>query len=99
MRPVGDVRKALSEAAEALAKEASAATWREISARANVGFKVGRNTVQNMERAGVLEKVGVEKRAHSKRWMVLYAPPGAPCSAAESPGPALDTVLRTWSRP
>lgn len=94
MRPRGEVRTALSEAARALQAECGAATWRDMAARAGVGYQAARRTVENMERSGDLDKVGFEKRAHSRRWMALYVPCGV---AATMPGPqALDSVLRSW---
>lgn len=96
MRPAGEVRQALAKAAEELAAEASAATWRDMAQRANVGFKVARVTVENMARAGQLERVGSAKREHSKRWMALYAPACAPAVDVGAAVPAIDNVMRSW---
>jgi hypothetical protein len=112
-RPVGEERKAIRQAAEALAKErlaalpeasitpelvaeASTATWRELGARAGVGFKVAQRTVDNMARSGELKPIGSVKVAHSRRWMNLYqlTTPAAPAPTA----PAIDGVMRMWSR-
>jgi hypothetical protein len=101
MRPPGDIRKALRRAARELQAEQSAATWRDMAARASVGFKVARRTVDNMERAGELERVGAAKRAHSNRWMTLYAPTEpapAPSSSPAPATPAIETVMRAWTR-
>lgn len=100
MRPPGEIRKALRRAAQELQAEQSAATWRDMAARASVGFRVARRTVCNMAHAGELQAVGAAKRAHSNRWMTLYAPAEQPVRATE-PSPAMqaiDTVLRTWTR-
>jgi hypothetical protein len=99
-RPLGEERKAIRQAAIELQAECSAATWRELAARAGVGFKVARQTVDNMARAGELEAVGSAKRAHSKRWMTLFAPtePVAVAAAPAAPLAPLDSVLRSWSR-
>lgn len=106
MRPPGEVRQAIDKAARELAQERSAATWRDMAERAKVGYTVARRTVENMERAGVLERVGTEKRAHSRRWMSLYAPPApvatlsaaAPLDGATTAGRVLDLALRGWTR-
>lgn len=112
-RPLGEERKAIRRAAEQLAAErladvpdvddamraeASAATWRDLGAKAGVGFTVARRTVENMARAGELTPIGAKKLEHSRRWMTLYALPApAPCSAAAAP--VIDSVMRSWSRP
>jgi len=99
MRPQGEERIAIKKAAEELAAECSAATWRELSARAKVGFRVGRITVENMARGprAELEAVGSVKKAHSKRWMTLYAPVTQQQPVAEA-APSLDAMVRSWSR-
>jgi len=93
MRPVGTVRAVLGQAAQALADECGGGTWRDLAERAGVGYRVACMTVRNMERAGVLARVGAEKRAHSRRWMAVYVP-----HQACAPGPAgdLDKLMRTW---
>lgn len=97
MRPRGEIRAALSEAAKTLQAECGAATWRDMAARAGVGFEAARRTVVNMERAGELERVGSEKRAHSRRWMTLYEPGGATTVTMAVGALALDGVFRAWS--
>lgn len=101
MRPAGEVRLALASAAAALAQECGHATWREIADRAQVGYTAARDTVRTMERAGVLEGVGFEKRAHSARWMKLYAPRASDHPetwATKTTGEALAGVMRRWPR-
>ena len=101
MRPSGEIRQALASAAAALAAEHGHATWREIADRAQVGYTAARDTVRTMERAGVLEGVGFEKRAHSVRWMKLYAPRAAdhPATwATKTTGDALAGVMHCWPR-
>lgn len=102
MRPCGQVRLALGSAAEQLHAERGAATWRDIADRAQVGYTAARDTVRTMERAGVLERVGFEKRPHSVRWMALYAPrePGQQGGnwSTQTTGDALAGVMRLWPR-
>lgn len=92
MRPRGEVREALAEAARALKAEQGAATWRELAARARVGFDLGFETVRNMTRAGELQVVGRAKAAGSSNWCKLYEP--------SAPGPQLgldlERTLRAW---
>lgn len=94
MRPQGEIRRALSEAAKALKAEQRNATWRDIAQRACVGLLEGRRTVENMARAGELQAVGRVRVAHSSRPMVDYAPRGMAC--VQTPG--LDGLMRAWSR-
>lgn len=99
MRPPGQVRIALGDAAQELHVERGGATWREIADRAQVGYVAARDTVRTMERAGVLQGVGYEKRAHSARWMKLYAPGENAHSgtwATQTTGAALAGVMRLW---
>ena len=97
----GEVRQKLAQAAQELAAECRAATWRDLAERAQVGYLAARRTTENMERAGQLVAVGFEKRAHSVRWMRLYEPgqhfaPAAP--AGTSCAGDLDRVTRMWAR-
>lgn len=102
MRPSGEIRQKMSSAAAELAHEHGHATWREIADRAQVGYTAARDTVRTMERAGELQGVGFEKRAHSVRWMKLYAPRGGGESgntwATQTTGDALAGVMRGWRR-
>lgn len=96
MRPPGEIRRALSRAAHQLAAERGGATWRDMAVASQVGYAQACRTVRNMERAGELLAVGAEKRAHSRRWMTLFAPSAAPASHARDAGQALDELLRGW---
>lgn len=101
MRPRGEIRMALAEAAELLAREVGAATWRDMAQRAQVGYRAAERTVGNMARAGELQRVGRAEVPHSRKPMVLYAPV-APAGAAAAgrrtvaPGGDLATVLQAW---
>jgi hypothetical protein len=100
-RPAGDVRKALAQAAQQLADEHGAATWRDMADRVQVGYRVACRTVHRMAEAGALECVGAEKRAHSRRWMNLYAP-ATPCvvpALDDACARALADVAHAWARP
>jgi hypothetical protein len=73
MRPSGEIRAVLLGA---LCEHGPLPT-RELCAITQVGLESARRTVDNLRRAGVLEIVGHEKRAHSTKWVALYdmAPP------------------------
>jgi len=75
MRPQGEIRQALLTAAEQLQAQQGCFSWHDLAERAQVGYLAARRTVENMARAGALEGVGQEKRAHSRRWVALYALP------------------------
>lgn len=99
MRPPGEVRQALARAAVQLTQERAGATWRELAEHAQVGYLDARRTVEHMARSGGLAVIGVEKRAHSRRWMNVYAPP----ELAEEPPQARDAaadlaaITRAWA--
>ena len=93
MRPCGEVRVALAAAALALHLEQGSATCEEIACRAQVGFKVAFETVQNMRRSGDLTDVGAEKPAGSDRWRRLYEPA---VRVIDQPSTSLDQVLASW---
>ena len=95
VRPPGEVRQALLQAATQLNREHDGVTWRDMAETAGVGYLVACRTVKNMERAGVLESIGVDKRAHSRRWMKLYAP-RSNFATATTDNTDLGRVARSW---
>jgi hypothetical protein len=97
MRPAGEVRLALRDAAQALRAEARVATWRDLALRAQVGFAVAQVTVENMARAGELQRVGAVRVAHSRRPMVGYVLSGGDggCAVAQGPTP-IEMVMHHW---
>lgn len=94
MRPRGEFREALATAARALHAEQGAATWRQIAARAQVGYADAHTTIRNMARAGELADVGAAKPAGSDRWHRLYEPAQRNFATATTGG--LDQVVRGW---
>lgn len=97
MRPPGEIRRALRDAAQAqFAERGQGATWRELAQRARIGLQVARRTVDNMARAGELQVAGSVRVPGACRPMTAYVPATAP-----DPGPAphhpLDLLLRTWA--
>lgn len=102
-RPVGEIRAALREAAQAIAMERAqlgvqpvGATYRELAQRAQVGFGAARATVRNMAHAGELQPAGTVPAQHSRRPLVAYVPRQG--GERWSAGAALDCVMRAWQR-
>ncbi|WP_428421939.1 hypothetical protein [Methylibium sp.] len=94
MRPRGEIRRALGDAAWQVAREhAEGCTWRELAQRACVGFDVARRTVENMARAGELMVSGTVAASGRGRPANRYVPAH---SQARSTGPELNAVMRSW---
>lgn len=81
MRPRGEIRAALADAAQQLAcqqvsgtGQLKGVTWRQLARAACVGFDFARATVKNMVTSGELVPVGEEREPGSRRPMVTYAP-------------------------
>lgn len=99
MRPQGEVRQAIGKAARELAAEravnpgfvAAGGTWRELGARACVGYQVAKQTVKNMAQAGELQRLAAVRVEGSRRPMTLFGP-----GSSGSPGQSLDAVMRGW---
>jgi hypothetical protein len=106
MRPAGEIRLALQQAAQGLISEGvgySAGegrlgfTWLQVVHRAKVGRSQGRRTVVNMASAGDFERVGTVAVPGVCRPMTLFAPASSPTSAMSSQR-ALHAVLQGWVR-
>lgn len=99
MRPRGEIRAALGQAADMLPApapgEVAGATWRDLAELACVGFDAARRTVDNMLAAGELIVVGHKREPHACRPMNLLARPGA-VVAARAPS-AFDELARCWA--
>ena len=78
MRPAGEVRLAMLQAAHTLRRERMACgqgpTLAELAARSQVGYKAARVTVANLRRAGHLEIVGTRRVPGRNRPVAEYAP-------------------------
>lgn len=98
MRPPGEIRLALRGATQELVAERGAASWRDAAQRAGVGFDQARETMKNMAQGprAELQVVGYEKRAHSRRWVRLYAPREA--AGSSTAFDTLDSTLRGWMK-
>lgn len=67
-RPPGDLRAIVIGAL----CEHGPLPLREIAEVKRLDVPTARHTVKNMRRAGLLEVVGYQKRAHCRRWVALY---------------------------
>lgn len=92
MRPRGEIRLALHQSAELLGP----ATWIDLAKHAKVGFRVARQTVQAMLRAGELEHAGLRRMDHARRPMHLVRVVNASAVPA-STLPDLVAALQAWS--
>jgi len=94
MRPAGEIREAILQAACALATPEQAPTLAELAQRACVGLEVARRTVDNMKRSGLLRVPRTRRVAYRNRPVAEYAP-AEPLVEAEPS--ALDDVARVMS--
>jgi hypothetical protein len=74
MRPAGEVRQALLEAAAALSTPDRSPTLLELALHAQVGKTAARQTVCNMRRAGVLAMVRERTVAYRNKPVAEYCP-------------------------
>jgi hypothetical protein len=75
MRPAGEIRVALLDAARSARQNGRGFTMRELAARACVGRAAARKTIENMVRAGVLLESGELPVEYRNRPVKLYALP------------------------
>lgn len=75
MRPPGEIRQALLEAAAALTTPDRSPTLLELACHAQVGFMAARRTVGNMSRARALVVVRTRKVDYRNRPVAEYSPP------------------------
>lgn len=87
MRPVGEVRMALLDAARRLCINGRRATLRELAAAAQVGRDAARRTVYEMAKAEVLFPAGERRVSYRNRPVVEYALATAHAAA----GPSMST--------
>ncbi|MEY2892670.1 MAG: hypothetical protein RJA98_2578 [Pseudomonadota bacterium] len=94
MRPAGEIRAGLRDAAAQLAQQHEAFTRRDLvaAARLQVGGDVARATIENMVRRGELERVGQQRVPGVCRPVTLYAPR----RMRQTSMPDLARVTRGW---
>lgn len=103
MRPTGEIRAALRDAAHALVASLPpdrGVTVRELASAANVGADAALTTIRNMARpGGELEIVGDRKVDYRNRPVAEYRPIDDDDDAAAGAGFVdLGTALTYWSR-
>lgn len=75
MRPRGEIRLALGQAAVSLvARGETGGTWRDLAVLAGVGYDAAKETAKNMVRAGELRVVGEEAVPGANRKAHVLAP-------------------------
>lgn len=72
MRPRGEIRQAIAQAAVKLLQECLEVTYRDLAAAAKVGFAAARNAIKNMVREGELEPAGSIQVPGVKRPLNTY---------------------------
>lgn len=101
MRPAGEIRQALMQAAQAVVAELGrpdrGATLAELAARSCVGRDAARRCIDNMRRSGALRIVGTRQVDYRNRPVAEYALPAAPAAAAGGVQ-ALGQCLADWRR-
>ncbi len=104
MRPVGDIRLAILQAAHLIHRERAATgqgpTLAKIVERSQVGYKAARNTVANLTRSGQLAIVDTCKVEGRNRPAAVYAPVEAHREPEITSGPGwldLSKCLRAWT--
>lgn len=98
MRPTGEVRQALLDAALALTTPERSPTLLELAAKSQVGFMAARRTVDNMRRAGALVVVRTRKVEYRNRPVAEYAPPDRLVQLGVQRCP-LREMFATWRTP
>lgn len=94
MRPAGEVRQALLQAASDLATPQRAPTLRELAAHAQVGSDAARHTVQNLHRHGALQIVRTRRVHYRNRPVAEYAPAPRPAPRQRC---ELAALMQRWS--
>ena len=98
MRPAGDVRQALLDAALALTTPERSPTLLELAEKSQVGFLAARRTVDNMRRAGALVIVRSRVVPYRNRPVAEYSPPELLRELGVRQCP-LREVFATWRTP
>jgi hypothetical protein len=97
MRPVGEVRQALLDAATALATPERAPTLIELAAHSRVGLAAASTTLKNMVRTGALQIPRTRRVSYRNRPVAEYSPPDLVAELRGQREP-LYPVFQSWSR-
>ena len=107
MRPAGEIRQALIQAArDVVARDVVAdlglpnrgATLAELADRSCVGRDAARRCVDNMRRAGVLQIVGERRVDYRNRPVAEYAPPDTVGATTGAGWVDLGQCMADWVR-
>lgn len=98
MRPAGEVRQALLQAALDLTTPDSAPTQRELAEQAQVAYEVARGMVRDMNRGGALRIVRTRRVAYRNRPVAEYALADRTQQGQAAAGGrfALQLAMQTW---
>lgn len=96
MRPTGEIRQALFDAALALTTPERSPTMLELAHHAQVGYVAARRTVDNMRRAGVLVPVRPRVVDYRAKPVMEYCPRKRVDKAVRQTC-ALRDVISAWS--
>lgn len=98
MRPRGEIRAALSTAAQALAKEARAGfTYMDLAVHGRVGYDAARSATKDMVKAGELRPVGTRQVPGKKRPLRTYVPGHSEAAHRTDASQALAGAMRNWA--
>lgn len=95
MRPAGEDRKALVDAAQILVTKGGG-SLRELAERAQVPVSIARRTVDNLCRARVLARGPDRVVAYRNRPVAVYLPAGHAPVAANEALSGLSAVMAAW---
>ncbi len=96
MRPAGEVREAVLDAARALVTPTQGPTLAELARKARVSQQAARRTVDNLCRCGALTIPRTRKVLYRNRPVAEYEPAKPP--SANSSIVDLATLLAAWGR-
>ena len=92
-RKPGDLRLAVT----AVIEQGGPVTLRDLCEQIQATPSTLASTVNNMVRDGRLVKWGMERRAHSKRWVGIYDAPESTYTPAQTPTTALQSAMSAWA--
>jgi hypothetical protein len=97
-RPAGEIRAAVVT----VITEHGALTLRDLLAHVQTTPRALSSALRNMIRDGVVEVIGKDRRAHSKRWVAIYDLVGAvydeaPIFPAQTSTAALQSAMAAWT--
>ncbi|MBN8749509.1 MAG: hypothetical protein J0I65_18610 [Variovorax sp.] len=99
MRPPGEVRQALLDAALALTTRERSPTLMELACKSQVGFLAARRTVDNMRRAGALVIVRTRAVDYRPRPVAEYSPPDLVQALGIERQDVRKQMRATWATP